>query len=130
MPQALQLDKAGKLKLSEADVVRQVEDFLFHRGWRIYKTGYGEITRDGRVVDTVGEEGMPDKCAVRYNSGRYCELIWLEFKRPKCKGDSGGKLRKSQVTWMAIERARGALCLVPDSIETFMAWYRAEIGRR
>jgi len=130
MAQGLQLDKAGKLKLSERDVVRQVEDFLHHHGWRIFATGYGELVRDDRVVATVGEEGMPDRLAVRYGSSPRCELIWMEFKRPKSKGDSGGKLRKSQVTWMAMERSRGALCLVSDSIENFMAWYRAEIGAR
>lgn len=129
MPQALQLDKAGRLKLSEADVVRQVCDFLQARGWRIFRTGYGEIRTMERIVDTVGEIGMPDFLAVRYKTGCYCELIWMEFKRPKSKGDTGGRLRKSQVSWIALERALGATVVVVDSLVDFMGWYRRNVGR-
>lgn len=126
MPRQLKLDGAGKLKLRESDVVKQVEDFLQAHGWRAFKTGYGEIRRGERVVGTVGEEYMPDRLFVRYKTGSYAELIWCELKRPRCKGDSGGKLSKGQRGWLADERLRGATCMVVDSLVDFMGWYKKE----
>lgn len=128
MPRPLKLDRAGKLKLSEADVVRQVTDYLEIRGWRGLKQGYGEIWRDGKPVEWVGEEGMPDRQFIRYKGGQYAEIIWAEFKRPKCKGDSGGRLRPKQSEWLMVETARGGLCVVVDSLDQFAEWYRENIG--
>ena len=130
MPRPLKLDGAGKLKLSEADVVKQVEDFLTAHGWRAFNTGYGEIRRGERVVGTVGEEYMPDRQYVRYKTGHYAELLWIEFKRGKSKGDSGGRLSKGQRKWIAEERLRGATCLVVDSLVEFRDFYRREFGNR
>jgi len=129
MPRATKLDRAGKLKLSEADVARQVTDFLEFRGWRGLKTGYGEIHRDGAVVERVGEEGMPDRQFLRYKIAVYAEVIWAEFKRPKCAGDFGGRLRKAQREWLFYEAARGAACVVVDDLGQFQKWYMANFAR-
>lgn len=130
MARALRIDKDGKLKLSEADMFRQVEDFLRAHGWRVFVTGYGEIHRGGRVVAVVGEEYMPDRLCIRYGAGSYAEVMWLEGKRPKSKGDSGGKLSDGQRNWLRDEVARGATCFVPDNLPGFQEWYRQTIGKR
>lgn len=131
MPRALKLDKAGKLKLSEDDVVRQVCDFLEAHGWQIYRRGYGAVlNEEGVQVGTVGEVGESDYEAIRFKSGVYAEVMFLEFKRPKCKGDSGGRLRKEQRDWITLQRLRGATCLVVDDLLQFREFYRKEIGSR
>ena len=130
MPKPFKLDKSGRLKLRESDVVQQVSDFLQCHGWREYPTGYGEVRRGERVVATVGEEGMADRQYIRYGAGHYAEVLWVEYKRPKSAGDSGGRLRKVQREWIAGERLRGATCLVVDSLVEFQKWYRKEIGTR
>lgn len=130
MARALKLDKAGKLKLSEADVVQQVTDFASAHGWRVFATGYGEIRKGERVVATVGEEYMPDRLFIRYKTGSYAEVLWIEFKRPKSAGDSGGKLSKGQRKWIAEERLIGATCWVIDSLVEFCDLYRREFGNR
>jgi len=128
MARGLRVDKIGKLKLSEADVIRQVQDFLFARGWRIFVMGYGEIRRGDRVVAVVGEEFMPDRQAVRYKTGAYAELIWLEFKRPASAGDPGGRLSPGQARWIERERELGAAVFVPDNLDEFKVWYLDVIG--
>jgi hypothetical protein len=128
MARGLRLDKDGKLKLSEADVIRQIEDFLDAHGWRVFVMGYGEIERGGRVVAVVGEEFMPDRQAIRYKTGAFAEVIWLEFKRPPSAGDPGGRLSAGQKRWIEREQKRGAACFVPDNLEEFQVWYRETIG--
>ncbi len=80
MTAALKLDKHGKLRLSEADVTRQVCDFLEAEGWRgvrmnVGGMSYRAITKKtgwagGDVVDryvAFGEPGMPDWLFIRYD---------------------------------------------------------------
>lgn len=130
MARALKVGKDGKLRLSEAQVLEQIEDFLRARGWRIFVTGYGEIVKNGRPVAVVGEKGMPDRLCIRYGTGSYAEVIWLEGKRPKSMGDSGGKLRDDQRDWIRDETVRGASCFVPNGLDGFLDWYRQTIGER
>ena len=130
MARALKIDKAGKLKLSESDVVKQVTDFASAHGWRVFETGYGEIRKDGRLVATVGEEYMPDRLFVRYKTGSYAEVLWVEFKRPKSADQAGGKLSKGQRQWISEESMIGATCLVIDSLADFTDFYRREFGNR
>ena len=129
MASGLRMDKKGNVRLLEKDVVRQVVDMLRAHGWRIFSTGYGEIHRGGRVVAVVGEEHMPDRLCIRYKPGGYSEVIWLEFKRPAAPGYPGGELHPDQAKWIELERARGALCFVPDDLKEFQVWYRQNIGR-
>ena len=130
MARALRIDKEGKLRLTEAEMFGQVEDFLQAHGWRIFKMGYGEIHRGGRVVGTVGEVGMPDRLCIRYGAGSYAEVIWLEGKRAKSKGDSGGRLRDKQLNWIDNEMRLGATICVPRDLDSFAAWSRETIGER
>lgn len=130
MARGLRVDDSGKLRLTEAQVFVQIEDFLRAHGWRVFKVGYGEIHRGGRVVEVVGEKGMPDRLCMRYGAGSYAEVIWLEGKRPKSKGDSGGRMSDEQRDWIRDETVRGATCYVPSSLDGFLEWYRQTIGER
>lgn len=47
------------------------------------------------------------------------ELFWIEFKRP------GESPKPHQSDWHADERRRGAVVLVEDDPDDFIAWYKA-----
>jgi hypothetical protein len=126
---ALKLDKAGKLRLSEKDVVRQCCDWMQINGFHLHRTGYGEIYKDDRLVDTVGVVGMPDWQFIRYGLYGYSTLVWIEFKRPACKGYRGGKLSDEQRDWIEQERLRGAEVWVIDSLESLQKMYLERIGK-
>lgn len=149
MTRALKLDKkTGKLRLSEADVTRQVCDFLALEGWRGVRMNVGarvqRRTQDvclgmdeqgDAIVKTVevsrsrvsfGEPGMPDWLFIKYwcdgqmiNCEENADLIWLEIKAP------GKEPKPHQLAWHKAERARGALVKVVDDFETFRDWYQA-----
>ena len=123
--------------MKEADVTRQVIDYLEARGWRAIRMQSGLFKRatpgyTGRV--RVGEVGIPDWLIVSYlyPYDHYLgppavsispALFWLELKRP------GEKLRKGQPEWIDKERARGALVCVADSLESFEEWYGEVYGK-
>ena len=114
----IRLDKSGKIHLSETDVQRQCVDLMEAHGWRMIRTGYGEIIKGGRVVGTVGEVGMPDYQAIYYTDyWAATKVVWIEFKRPKAKGVRGGKRSAEQTLWSDAERKRGAIVLQIDSLE-------------
>lgn len=148
MTTALKLDKKGKPRLSEADVTKQVCDFLSYEGWRSVRMNVGGATyrtltnetgwdSGGEVVDRYvqfGEPGQPDWLFIRYGRQnrdfsharpwiRYAEkLLWIEFKAPGKKPSAG------QIDWHEAERARGALVMVVDNYEVFRDWYRGAIA--
>lgn len=126
MAREFRIDAAGRLKLLEGDVVRQVTEFLENERWIVKKTGYGEVWRSGRAVGRYGEKGQSDTQCVRYLGAFSAQIFYIEFKRPKSKGDSGGKLRPRQREWLDLERSRGAVCIVVDDLEKFKDWYRKE----
>lgn len=115
---SIRIDKAGKLLLSEVDVQRQCIDWLEIHGWRCIRTGYGSIHRDGKAVEHYGEEGMPDYLAIFYaDHGAAALVVWIEFKRPGGRGSRKGTLSTLQRVWRDVERERGAVVLVIDSLE-------------
>ena len=84
----------------------------------------------------VGELGMPDHLYIRYiptppgSEDNFPvrvlhETLWIEFKRP------GKSPAKEQRLWHDRERLGGALVLVIDDIDFFIAWYkRSGLARR
>ena len=131
MPKALQIDKQGKLKVSEADIERTCTEWLALDGWRCLKTNPCSDRARGKGF---GELGMADCLYIRYVRDSWnpsfraeaplCGVMWIEWKR------RGSKAKAHQTAWHVAERARGALVLVagkdfPASIEDFQAWYRA-----
>ncbi len=102
----------------EADVTKQVIDFLEARGWRPVRMQVG-----GRRSFRFGEKGMADWLCTRYRTGeKFHGVFWLELKT------ATGKLRPGQLEWIEAERAKGALVCVADSLESFQGWYEEVYG--
>lgn len=130
------------LPVTEAHVQQTVVEYLQLDGWRAIRT---DPVSDRARGKGFGEVGMPDYLFVRYfphpwewhhqespgdpswHPGAECQadVLWIEFKRP------GQKPGKHQLAWHEAERARGALVLVVDDIDKFVAFYKASgLARR
>jgi hypothetical protein len=130
--------------LRESDIQRTICDFLRAEQWRVFEF---EQEWSERKKKLLGEEGMPDVLAIRYEcntEGPYgnevcvrvhAEVLWCEMKRI----DKRGRLTKAtakQREWKLIEQKRGALCVtlgeeMPPSFEGFRDWYvKAGLQRR
>jgi hypothetical protein len=86
----------------------------------------------------VGEVGQPDYLFIRYDPEKqipaswqkgvdcsYAQVLWIEFKAPGKKADA------HQLDWHTAERARGALVIVVENIDGFIAWYKSSgLARR
>jgi len=116
--------------LTEAHVQQTVTEFLQLEGWRAIRT---DPVSDRKRGKGFGEVGMPDYLYVRYGirhgdgswMGSQADVLWIEFKRPRQHPT------KEQIVWHAVERGRGALVLVIDDINLFIAWYKnSGLGRR
>ncbi len=113
----------GAAPVREADVTKQVIDFLKALGWRPVRNNVGRIRRSYRF----GEKGMADWTMIRYapwNGGGFgrVAMFWLELKKP------GEKLRPGQPEWIDAERAKGALVCVAHSLKSFQSWYEEVYG--
>lgn len=113
---------------SEAQIQKQIDDFLELDGWRIIRTDLPHLRGLG-----VQEKGIPDRLYVRYlptliailDCVRYravSEVLWIEHKKPR------GRLSDRQKAWHDAERARGALVIVAGqdfhpSLDSFCQWY-------
>lgn len=109
--------------VTEAHVQQTVVEFLELDGWRAIRTDPVSRREWGKGF---GEAGMPDYLFLRYylpdhlhsDNRPIGEVLWIEFKRP------GQKPRADQIAWHEAEHARGALVLVVDDIDHFIAWYK------
>lgn len=121
--------RGHEIGLKESHIQQTVTEFLQLEGWRAFRTELTVQRERGRVV---GERGQPDYLYIRYLftvedtvpayagwEHEDAQVLWIEFKRP------GEKPRPDQLAWHASERARGALVLVVDDIDAFIAWYKA-----
>jgi hypothetical protein len=116
--------------LLESHVQQTVTELLQLDGWRSIRT---DPVSDRKRGKGFGEIGMPDHLYIRYGlpitrrnfSGRPPEIqsggqiLWIEFKRP------GKSAKPHQLAWHEAEGARGALVMVVDDIDGFIAWYKA-----
>jgi hypothetical protein len=133
---------ASALRLTEAQLERQVCDYLASDGWicRKMEQNYNERKRKA-----VGEKGMADRLCIRYaglgDDAFYrseAEVLWIEFKRAifTKRFTRAEKARIEQRAWHALERQRGALTLIagedfPPTIDGFREWYKASgLARR
>ena len=112
---------------SEAQIQKQIDDFLELDGWRIIRTDLPHLRGLG-----VQEKGIPDRLYLRYRGpvSRFFDLgmgfgsiLWIEHKKPR------GRLSEHQKAWRRHERASGALVIVagedfPASLDGFHAWYK------
>lgn len=113
--------KAGHspLALKERDVSKQVKDFLEWRGWRPVR--FQRTVIPGQFQ--AGEPGMPDFLMLRYLWPGACGAMRIEFKHP-----STGRATAEQVKWHNNERARGALVVQVDDLDTFTRWYEKQFA--
>jgi hypothetical protein len=121
---------------SEAQIQKQIDDFLELDGWRIIRTDLPHLRGLG-----VQERGIPDRLYVRYEKQgpapfgefvydrSWIQHLWIEMKK------RGGKLSQAQKDWITRERARGALVIVAGedfeaSLDGFYTWYTQSGLRR
>lgn len=112
-PTALQLDRCGKLKLSEADVTKQCIDFLRAHGWRCIRLETKPVIGPGGHAELIGERGQPDWLALRVESPgtAVVSAIFIEFKAP------GRKPTRKQIEWHEQAQRDGFEVWVIDSLE-------------
>lgn len=133
---------APSVPLREKDIQRTICDLLKADGWRVFQF---EQQWSEKKRKTVGEKGMPDVLAIRYNAlSGMTETdeeewdgditLWLELKRT-IRGRAT-KASTAQLLWHQAERARGALTWIagvdfPATIEGFQEHYaRSGLQRR
>jgi hypothetical protein len=121
------VDPTGALPERPAEDVRETVieaeccTLLAQDGWRILKT---DPVADRGRGKAFGETGMADVLALRYRpQSVLCEALWIEWK------SSGGRVKKHQLAWHTMERARGAMTVIAGidfaaSVEGFREWYR------
>lgn len=120
----------------EKHVQQAVTQFLELDGWRAIRTEHAiERNERGDFKRKVGEKAMPDYLYIQYSEDvserqrlffnmteaqirAEVDVLWIEFKRP------GEQPRTEQVHWIEAERRRGALVMVVDDIDWFIAWYK------
>ena len=121
--------------LSEADVLKQVKDWVERRGWRWYRMDAGGYTTPQAGYRPHGEPGVPDLCCFYYLGGGKSIVLWIEIKSPKDKGRCtcrpfNRKLCRScgQKQWRKVEEARGALVWQVNDLRVFEESYGKTFG--
>jgi len=89
---------------TEAEIQRQIKDYLELRGWLVKRNQSGGAYRGKRYV-SFGKD-WPDLLAMRDGTS-----VWIEVKRP------GEALRPGQVECIALLRSAGQRVLVAESVE-------------
>lgn len=131
MSRALTIEKStGKLRLLEADVDRQVTDFLEWNGWVCTRTAVIKALSTQGFID-IGEKGHADRLCTRPVAEALCGCFFLETKRHR--GKFSAKHIAQQKAWQAGMEARGYLvCVlpmdVPDLYTWFREWYHVHFG--
>lgn len=122
--------------LSEAHIEQSCSEWLALDGWRRVITDPPKLRGMG-----VTEKGITDGLYIRYAAavGRdtsfvkggtsYAEVLWIEWKRHRPGRRTATKAMLHQLTWIAAERARGALVWLagvdfPATIEGCQEHYR------
>lgn len=113
----------AKQSLSEADVTRQICDFLRARGWILKRQQSGLFQRPGSTARVrIGEVGEADWMAVKPtpyvpDGAGLCVVFYFEVKA----------LHKipsfDQCVWLETRRRLGFEADWFDSLEMFTAWY-------
>ena len=110
------------VKLSEADVTKQVTDFLRYRKWTLIRLNSGLFnTKDGKRTYQIGEKGQADWLALRpFYDGKF-NVFFVEIKAP------GKKPRADQARWLWVKGKEGFHATWTDSLERFIEWYEKNI---
>jgi hypothetical protein len=108
--------------LLEAQVAKQLRDFLELRRWR--RVRHQRTVVPGQFQ--TGEPGMADEQWIYYLQPHHSGLTvtqWIETKRSK-----RGKRSEDQDTWQAREIARGAVVINCNDIDAYMKEYEIRFG--
>jgi hypothetical protein len=110
-------------KILEKQVTSDVKKYLMLRGWRPLRMQ--RTVLPGQF--STCEPGTPDILFLRYDttalhSPGWGQMLWIEFKSP------AGHLGPKQVEWIDKEKARGAIVLVVDDLDEFVAYYEKAFG--
>lgn len=129
MARALAVDKHGKLKISEADIVKAVCDLLALRGWMAIQTPAEAFLPSGRRVVNAG---FSDYVFVRPNTYGAAHVIFAEFKRPNA-ATSAPRKAKQEKNQQELEQ-RGYLAYrcpdgCPSPVQHFLDWYEQEFSK-
>lgn len=118
MVKPLSLTRAGKLRIQESEISRQINEWLALLGWRCVRTTAAEIVAG--THRKVNESGTPDWICTRRGAA-----IWREDKA------EGGKLRPAQVVWIFQALQDGERVIYGHrSLAEFKALYRMETEGR
>ncbi len=111
--------------ITEAQLSKQIQDFLSIDGWRTFRMEPLSNVIQRRYS---AELGCPDLLSLRYGwtkplaegdllANVLGEILWIEVKRP------GAKPKKHQERWHAEERMLGAEVWVVDDYDAFREKY-------
>lgn len=113
--------RSPSVKLSEAEVTKQVTDFLRYRKWTLIRLNSGLFqTRDGgQRIYQIGEKGQADWLALKGFGNGAARVLFIEMKA------TGKKPSKEQLRWMVVKGKEGLEATWTDSLESFIEWYGA-----
>lgn len=136
-----EVPRKARASMPENQVEAQIVDFLRQRRWVVKRQHVGKhvplglllrylergpITKELLFRNTVdvGEKYAADWRAERATAGhsRLMQVLYVEVKAP------GKKPTREQEDWLKRARINGALAGWWDSLDSFMAWYKAEFG--
>jgi hypothetical protein len=109
-------------KLLEADVTKQIKDFMEWRQWR-------PVRMQRTVIPgafQTGEPGIADYLFIRYLHTEFAGLAvtcWVEMKR-----QHRGKMGDDQIKWRDREKKRGAIVLKANDLRDFERKYEELFG--
>lgn len=120
----LSLDKHGRLKVSEADVVKAITQLAAFRGWLAIQTPAEAFLPSGR---RVVNSGFGDLVLVHPSR----PAMFVEAKRPNALTTPAR--RKKQEAWQQDMQQRGYIAYrcpdgCADPVNHFREWYRSCFG--
>jgi hypothetical protein len=123
---ALALNKDGSLKLLEADVCKQIVDYLGTVGFQCIRTPTTRIKYPSGKWGMVFEEGFADYICVRPREMGQADFFYAELKRPKASTEKEHRTRQAE--WERVKSIQGFLVYrakdsEPDQLEAFKAWF-------
>ena len=100
-----------RVRLKEADVVKQCVEHMHSIGWRPRRNHVGTFYTKHHTPIAMGEDGEPDWTFVHPRN----PAVWIEFKKP------GKSPEKHQLEFMAKLQYLGYKAGWADSYESFLS---------
>lgn len=114
--------RSAKRVTPEAQLTRQVVDYMNARGWRAIRMQSG-VYQGPATTFRSGEKGMPDYLFLRpVDQINGFAVLWVEFKSKR------GRLSQWQENWIARERLFRFPVWVVSDLDNFQARYAEDYG--